>query len=840
MMSFNFRTVMAIAVFIGSVLSQTAHALDVSEQVEVKGLTLVKQTRINRTVFEYTYQINIFNSGSPLAGVVASIASSSAKMQIVDATVNLGDLPGYAQGLSKDTFMIRLDRSVAFDASALTWQVNGEQTQDACKSTPSITTPTPTIHQTLPASAPTGSTILINGTGFTTCSHVFLGGKEIFLPKVISDRQLQIFVPFDVNSQNQLIPLATDSYPIKVDGSSPYDFTVTDLPENPNPPGQLLAELIDATFQSLSESLPEFQAILPQLLDENTDHPATQKLLQNLNASVSEINAKGSSDIATQLSALDSQSLDTLERAIFNNTPPDSGTSSAPAMSKAITTTNSIVTTNSYTCSRTSGDEWLRCREAFAYTSQFLSNTTKVLGYCAKLTALTGGATALACAKIGLIVGLVSTAAETSLAYKLGSVRKLEFQVANVPNGDITSDGTSLNLRVNNLDNNYDHPTSNAKIALGAKLGISNQVNMALILKTFMDVVLHAVDVDLGQAGEWLRDYALDWKNDQINKPTDYVLVTPAVLKHILTYEFYDRTSIPSFSKPLCNIHDSDGYYAMQTSPKGSGALDWVFAVPDQGGLTFTSLPIGDCEIKIADQFRMSSEDDISSEINVFVKRYAKLTVNVTGDGYVTYSRPTYSGRNKCGSGTSPCTEYFDVPIGTPITLTAHNSDGSNATNSTWNGRGMSTGSCSGFTNTCLINLDVKNSPPPNILVAFVDVNNFIVGTWNAYQGDGGDNWKTSVPIPSNGDGLKEFTLVFKSDGTGSIHDLWTFSGESYDSYSGLPGITYQVNYDPATAEGTLSIAFTGYSGFAWSFKTLGNLSNIEVNANGSGLRFSR
>jgi hypothetical protein len=141
-----------------------------------------------------------------------------------------------------------------------------------------------------------------------------------------------------------------------------------------------------------------------------------------------------------------------------------------------------------------------------------------------------------------------------------------------------------------------------------------------------------------------------------------------------------------------------------------------------------------------------------------------KLTTTVTGNGYVTYSLPTISGKERCDSGTSPCIEFFDISdIGSSVTLTATSDAGYRF--SGWTG--PDAGSCPAPTSSasegkCSIPMDGKEK---NITATFANSDvpppPEVVGTWN-------DQFHDGQPFPVNlSDGRifysRQFT--FGSDG---------------------------------------------------------------------------
>lgn len=91
------------------------------------------------------------------------------------------------------------------------------------------------------------------------------------------------------------------------------------------------------------------------------------------------------------------------------------------------------------------------------------------------------------------------------------------------------------------------------------------------------------------------------------------------------------------------------------------------------------------------------------------------LTVTVVGDGSVSYSSTPLVGNSICTSATSPCEVFFNIAQGTinTITLTAKNSDGTEAIGSTWSGKGAE--GCTAATAKCVVTFDPANTNPPAI-----------------------------------------------------------------------------------------------------------------------------
>lgn len=100
----------------------------VIHEVEIGDLTikytLVDQTRITRTEFEYVYRAMLTNGGqADLVGSIAHVSSNISSTEVTDDSVEFGHTPvgGTIEGM--DTFSFRHDRRVPFDPSTLSWMI---------------------------------------------------------------------------------------------------------------------------------------------------------------------------------------------------------------------------------------------------------------------------------------------------------------------------------------------------------------------------------------------------------------------------------------------------------------------------------------------------------------------------------------------------------------------------------------------------------------------------------------------------------------------------------------------------------------------------------------------
>ena len=116
----------------GAVVVQALTDLKVSPTYQ-----LISSKRITRTLFDFTYKVQITNSGAENFGdVVASVTSNAVATTIIDGSVSFGEVAPGATVPSQDTFTLRQDRTILFNPADLVWtviQANRAPVADAVK-----------------------------------------------------------------------------------------------------------------------------------------------------------------------------------------------------------------------------------------------------------------------------------------------------------------------------------------------------------------------------------------------------------------------------------------------------------------------------------------------------------------------------------------------------------------------------------------------------------------------------------------------------------------------------------------------------------------------------------
>lgn len=97
-----------------------------AELIVDQNYLFINSVRIDRTNYDYTYQVNITNNGLNAKNVIATVSSSSQYTTIIDGDVSFGDVIAGETITSSDTFTIRQNRLYAFDPTVLSWSIQFE------------------------------------------------------------------------------------------------------------------------------------------------------------------------------------------------------------------------------------------------------------------------------------------------------------------------------------------------------------------------------------------------------------------------------------------------------------------------------------------------------------------------------------------------------------------------------------------------------------------------------------------------------------------------------------------------------------------------------------------
>lgn len=100
----------------------TSTTVQAAGDFEVTQLEKVGEQRVSRTVWDYTYRVHIRNNSRAAASnVQAVLASAPEGSTIIDGEVLAGSIDAGATVTPDDTITLRIERSIAFQSTGLTW-----------------------------------------------------------------------------------------------------------------------------------------------------------------------------------------------------------------------------------------------------------------------------------------------------------------------------------------------------------------------------------------------------------------------------------------------------------------------------------------------------------------------------------------------------------------------------------------------------------------------------------------------------------------------------------------------------------------------------------------------
>jgi len=131
-----------------------ASAAIADAQFEVTALQKNSETRISRTVYEYTYQVSIRNNGSSSAADVrAMLSAAPSNTTIVDGKVNAGSIAAGTTVTPADPIVLRIDRTKPFNTADLTWTISASSVRQLAPVEPAEVVELPLAALGLPSSA---------------------------------------------------------------------------------------------------------------------------------------------------------------------------------------------------------------------------------------------------------------------------------------------------------------------------------------------------------------------------------------------------------------------------------------------------------------------------------------------------------------------------------------------------------------------------------------------------------------------------------------------------------------------------------------------------------------
>nr|WP_319491023.1 S8 family serine peptidase [uncultured Desulfobacter sp.] len=101
---------------------------DIETDLSVENYTKLSKQRVGRTVYEFTYSVDISNT-APInyENVLINVSSSSPHTTIIKDVIDIGSVNASTDLSSTDTFRFRQDRRYPFDSDAITFIFTGDE-----------------------------------------------------------------------------------------------------------------------------------------------------------------------------------------------------------------------------------------------------------------------------------------------------------------------------------------------------------------------------------------------------------------------------------------------------------------------------------------------------------------------------------------------------------------------------------------------------------------------------------------------------------------------------------------------------------------------------------------
>lgn len=150
-------------------------------------LELVSQNRVSRFIYEYTYKLNVTNTGSNVENVTATVSSSSDKTVIVDGALSYGNIAAGASQASSDSFSFRQDRRIPVGSGTISYAFNYDDATPPPSDDVTVQIGSPASLTTFGASpiivsgivSPIDAKITLNGVNVSNNNGTFSGNVDL-------------------------------------------------------------------------------------------------------------------------------------------------------------------------------------------------------------------------------------------------------------------------------------------------------------------------------------------------------------------------------------------------------------------------------------------------------------------------------------------------------------------------------------------------------------------------------------------------------------------------------------------------------------------------------------
>ena len=605
-----------------------------------------------------------------------------------------------------------------------------------------------------PTSGYSSTLVTLTGNNFTQNSVIKFGNTTIQDVDYISSQQLQFVVPLDANQNGHLVPLASGLYPVSVDGGISNNFTVTALPANPNPAGQVINDVINNLSTFVAQNQTTYQTAIADLISQTSDANLLAALnnLSGLNVTFMQLLT---TDLPNAIAALDSESLDTLERLLVLNQASSIKLARAsdymmPLKNNASTDlailfkvfgikeANAAPTTCATSDPATAGDP--TCGDAFldSQARMLMVNHAKFNSVLGKISKASNVLKVLGVVnpEVLAVVAVIKVSSSVSdifnniIAYEIGSITNFSLNVTPQGNGTSSSiinyprplpsiSTKSFLSQIKLLVSNDDLDMGAVKTFIAPSITVSHNLDLISILNKVFNILPIPSSFNDAKAAASIMSTVKSVMVKYFNvNPNALTIPSPTIPPQSLLITL-DRLEWDDNINPLmlstvsalspntfaaCDyLSPAKNYISINNSHPGTnyGNITVSNNIPTPANSYLTA----NCAARVASKYTTKTEQYFYAETDFQIKKYNEVKVNISGTGTVT-SNETSTPYNQANSNldcTSACTGFFDMASYKTVTLIAIAPSGETFTG--WSGN-CQLSSTTVDNDTCTITLD--------------------------------------------------------------------------------------------------------------------------------------
>lgn len=262
------------------------------------------------------------------------------------------------------------------------------------------------ISRVLPASGPSGSAVIVEGTGFRADSNVMFDDQPAAL-QFVSSSKLLVAVPSGASGQ----PLSSKLVRLRVDGVEGPTFQVETLAENPHSPGLVFDQVFGRLDAALDLAQPRVSTLLDGMVA-TSPSAEVAAFWASTKAQLSSAVLLRKLLVQELRASLSHEELGVLERLLL------------PALALTLQSTADTPTSLTVSDGRLPGDVWLDERQAIVQSRNYITMVSWALQAACLFFSQGTGATVC----LGLNAALVAYAVALSPTLaRAGTVRDLEL-----------------------------------------------------------------------------------------------------------------------------------------------------------------------------------------------------------------------------------------------------------------------------------------------------------------------------------------------------------------------------------------------------------------------------